>query len=61
MHYLVNWVIPAQRCVSPKVIVKGFNKCQTSSAMDEMDDTSMLWNDSEDVVYVTSVWGRWRH
>ena len=39
---------------SPDVIVKGFNKCYISSAMDETDDDDMLWNGSGGDVYVSS-------
>ena len=33
--------------ISPDVIVKGFNKCYISSAMDETDD-DILWNGGEE-------------
>ena len=42
------WIITAWQCISPEVIVKGFNMCCVSSEMDGTDD-GMLWNGSEDV------------
>jgi hypothetical protein len=39
--------------VLPKVILKGFQKCCISNAVDETDN-SMLWNDSEEVGNVSA-------
>jgi len=44
MYYLVK---TACQCISPVVIVKGFQKCGRCSAMDGTDD-DMLWNGSEE-------------
>jgi hypothetical protein len=48
------WIITAWQHISPDVIVKGFNKCCISNAMDETDD-DMLWNGGEEDVNVRSV------
>jgi hypothetical protein len=32
------WIIMAQQCISPEVIVKGFKKCCISSAVDGTDE-----------------------
>ena len=37
----------SRQCISTNMIVKGFNKCCISNAMDETDD-STLWNGSEE-------------
>jgi hypothetical protein len=47
-----QWIIMALQHISPEVIVKGFKKCCTSSAMDVTDD--MLWNGSEEDGNVSS-------
>ena len=39
------WIIRQWQCVSPEVIVKGFEKCCISSAVDGTDG-DMLWNDN---------------
>jgi hypothetical protein len=39
------WIILSWQHNSPAVILKGFEKCFVSSAVDETDD--MLWNGSE--------------
>jgi hypothetical protein len=39
--------------ISPEVILKGYNKCCTSNAMDGTED-DMLWNDSEEDGNVSS-------
>jgi hypothetical protein len=39
------WMMTAWQRISPEVIVKGFERCCISNAVDEADD--MLWNDSE--------------
>jgi hypothetical protein len=41
------WIIMAWQHISPEVMVKGFNKCCISSAIDEPDD-DMLWNGGEE-------------
>ena len=40
------WIILSWQHISPAVILKGFEKCFVSSAVDETDD--MLWNCSEE-------------
>jgi hypothetical protein len=50
------WIIMARQRISPKVIVKGFEKCCISSALVETDD-NMLWNGSEEDGGVRSQWG----
>jgi hypothetical protein len=40
------WVILSWQHISPEVILKGFEKCFVSSAVDETDN--MLWNGSEE-------------
>jgi hypothetical protein len=39
--------------VSPKVTLKGFEKCCISNAVEETDN-NMLWNDSEEVGNVSA-------
>ena len=41
------WIITAWQCISLDVVVKGFQKCCISNAMDGTDD-DMLWNSSEE-------------
>jgi hypothetical protein len=41
------WIIMAWLCISPEVMVKGFNKCCISNTMDETYD-DMLWNGGEE-------------
>jgi hypothetical protein len=41
--------------ISPAVILKGFEKCFISSAVDEADN-DMLWNGSEEDGTVRSAW-----
>ena len=41
------WIITAWQRITPKVTVKGFEKCCLSNAVDETDD-DMLWNGSEE-------------
>jgi hypothetical protein len=41
------WIVNAWQCISPKVIVKGFEKCCTSNAVNGTDD-DMLWNGTEE-------------
>ena len=43
----------AWQSISPEVIVKGFQKCCISNAVDETDDGT-LWNSSEEDGYVRS-------
>jgi hypothetical protein len=40
-------MMTAWQCISPEVIVKGFERCCISNAVDEVDD-DVLWNDSEE-------------
>ena len=41
------FIITTWQCISPKLIVKGFEKCCISNAVDETDD-DILWNGSEE-------------
>jgi hypothetical protein len=41
------FIITAWQCISPKLIVKGFEKCYISNAVNETDD-DMLWNGIEE-------------
>ena len=41
------WSITAWQNIAPDVMVKGFKKCSTSSAVDGIDG-DMLWNGSEE-------------
>jgi len=41
------WIITAWQRISPEVVVKGFNKCCISNAMDKTDN-DMWWNGDEE-------------
>ena len=47
------WIIKAWQHISLEVSVKGFKNCCIAIAADGIDD-DMLWNGSEEAVYVRS-------